>query len=237
MLNLALAFLAGIMTILSPCVLPLAPIVIAGGRADDPRGPLALAAGLALTFGVAGGALASAGVEFGAADGVRWASALLMALAGIVMLVPAFGAGVERALGPLSGWSDRLRDRLPVTGLLGQFAVGVVLAFAWAPCAGPTLGAAFALAASGGSLAMAMLTMGIFALGAAGSLLAAGYGLGRLAGKSRQRAGRTAAWGRDIFGAALTVVGAMILLGWDHRIEAAFIDAMPEWLVNIATRL
>jgi len=237
LLTLPLAFLAGIMTILSPCVLPLAPIVIAGGRANDPRGPLALAAGLALTFGIVGGALAALGVEFGAADGVRYASAALMLAVGVIMIVPALNLGAERALAPLAGFSDALRARLPATGLLGQFALGVVLAFAWAPCAGPTLGAAFALAAGGGSLAMSMLTMTVFAFGAAGALLAAGYGLAKLAGGARRWAGKTAEFGRWAFGAALVAVGAVILLGFDHRIEAAFIDSMPDWLVSFATRI
>ncbi len=237
MLTLPLAFLAGVLTILSPCVLPLAPIVVAGGRARDPRGPIALAAGLALTFGIVGGALAAIGVEFGAADWVRWLSALIMLCVGLAMIVPALNAGLERAMSPLSGFSDTLRDRLPETGLIGQAALGVVLAFAWAPCAGPTLGAAFALAASGGSLAMSMLTMTVFALGAAGALLAAGYGLGKLAAKARGQAGRTAAIGREAFGVALAVIGAIILVGFDHRIEAAFIGAMPDWLVSFATRI
>ena len=237
MLTLPLAFLAGVMTILSPCVLPLAPIVVAGGRASDPRGPLALAAGLALTFGIVGGALAALGVEFGAADWVRGISALIMLCVGLIMIVPALNAGFERLLAPLSGISDALRERLPATGLMGQAALGVVLAFAWAPCAGPTLGAAFALAASGGSLVMSMLTMTVFALGAAGALLAAGYGLGKLAAKARGQAGRTAAIGREAFGIALATIGAIILVGFDHRIEAAFIGAMPDWLVAFATRV
>lgn len=237
MLTLPLAFLAGILTILSPCVLPLAPIVVAGGRASNAAGPFALAAGLALTFGIVGGALAAVGVEFGAADGVRWVSALVMFLVGLIMIIPALNAAAERALGPLSGFSEVLKNRLPHAGLAGQFALGVVLAFAWAPCAGPTLGAAFALAASGGSLAMSMLTMTIFALGASGALLAAGYGLGKLAARARKTAGATAAWGRDAFGAALVVVGGVILLGFDHRIEAAFISAMPDWLVSFGTQI
>lgn len=234
---LPLGFLAGALTILSPCVLPLAPIVVAGGRAADPRGPLALAAGLALTFGIVGGALAGLGVEFGAADRVRAISALVMLAVGIVMIVPALREGAERALGPLTGISERLRAALPGAGLAGQAAMGVVLAFAWAPCAGPTLGAAFALAASGGSLPMAMATMTAFALGAAASLLAAGYGLGRLAAGARRSAGWSAAIGRDAFGAALAIVGAVILLGFDHTVEAALIGAMPDWLVAFATRL
>ena len=68
---LPLAFVAGLLTILSPCILPLAPIVVAAARADGLRGPLALAAGLAATFAVAGGALAALGVEIGAVGGLR----------------------------------------------------------------------------------------------------------------------------------------------------------------------
>jgi cytochrome c biogenesis protein CcdA len=237
MATLALAFLAGLMTILSPCVLPLAPIVIAGGRAADARGPLALAAGLALTFGVVGGALASLGVEFGSADAVRYGSAALMLLIGLVMILPRLDALAERALNPLAGLSDWMRVKLPSVGLLGQFALGAVLALAWAPCAGPTLGAAFTLAASGGSVAGSMLTMTVFALGAAAALLGAGYGLGKLAGGSRLAVGRAAVAGRYAFGALIALTGASILFGLDHRIEAGLIAAMPDWLVTFATRI
>jgi len=237
MATLALAFLAGLMTILSPCVLPLAPIVIAGGRARDARAPLALAAGLALTFGIVGGALASLGVEFGSADVVRIGSAALMLFIGVVMILPRLDALTERALGPLAGLSDLLAERLPGSGLLGQFALGMVLALAWAPCAGPTLGAAFTLAASGGSVVASMLTMTMFALGAASALLVAGYGLGRLAGGAKLAVGRAAAAGRYAFGALIALVGASILFGLDHTIEASFIAAMPDWLVTFATRI
>ena len=237
MVALALAFLAGVLTILSPGVLPLAPIVVSGGSARDPRGPLALAAGLALTFGVVGGSLAAAGVEFGSADAVRAGSAALMLIIGLVMLVPALNLGAELALAPLGQVSDRLRERLPSAGLWGQAMLGVVLAFAWAPCAGPTLGAAFALAASGGSLAQAMLRMTVFALGAVTSLLAAGYGLGRLASRARILTGKTAEYGRIAFAALIALVGASVLIGLDHRIEAALIAVMPDWLAGFATQI
>lgn len=234
---LVLAFSAGALTILSPCVLPLAPIVVAGGRAKDARGPLALAGGLALTFGLVGGALASLGVEFGASGVVRAISAALMLALGLAMIVPALGAHAERLLMPAAGFSDALARRLPNAGLLGQAGLGVVLAFAWAPCAGPTLGAAFALAATGGSLASAMLVMTVFALGAALSLLVAGYGMGRLAARGRGLAGRSSAYGRRALGLAFALVGGAILTGFDHVLEGAFIAAMPDWLVNFATRL
>jgi cytochrome c biogenesis protein CcdA len=235
--NLALAFAAGLLTILSPCVLPLAPIVAASARAQDQRGPLALALGLALTFGVVGGALASAGIEFGNTTFPRSTAAILMLAAGLAMLVPLFGAQTERLMAPLSRWGDALGKRLPKAGLAGQAGAGVVLAFAWAPCAGPTLGAAFALAASGGSVLMAMTTMGVFALGAAASLLAAGYGLGRVASHARIAAARAGRIGNIALALVLVGVGVAILSGLDHTIEAAFADAMPPWLIAFAARL
>lgn len=237
MFTLPLAFLAGALTILSPCVLPLAPIVIAGGRAADPRAPLALAAGLAGVFGLLGGSLAAAGVEVGGSDALRIASGVFMLIVGATMLIPALGNAAERALSPLGGLSEALRTRLPGAGLWGQAALGAVLAIAWAPCAGPTLGAAFALAAQGGSLPMAMLTMAVYALGAAGTLLAAGYGIGRLAAGSRRRAQSFAAAGRALFGAAFALVGALVVTGLDHPVEASLIAAMPDWLTAFATGL
>ncbi len=102
-----------------------------------------------------------------------------------------------------------------------------MLALAWAPCAGPTLGAAFTLAASGGSLPAASLTLAVFALGAAGALIAAGYGLGRLAGAARGRVGRAAEIGRYAFALVLAVTGALVLTGLDHSLEAVLVAASP----------
>ena len=237
MTTLFLAFVAGLLTVLSPCVLPLAPIVIAGARARGAAGPLMLALGLALTFGVVGGALASAGIAAGDTAWVRVVSAIIMVLVGAAMLIPMLSHSAETIMAPLAGWADRLADRLPAAGLLGQFAAGIVLAFAWAPCVGPTLGAAFALAASGGSLPSAMATMTVFALGAALSLLGVGYGLGRLALNARMLASRAARIGRGALGAAFVLVGAIILTGFDRVVEASFVQAMPDWLVVFATRL
>ena len=236
-MTLLLAFVAGLLTILSPCVLPLAPIVIAGARAQDARGPLMLALGLATTFGIVGGTLASLGVELGETGVVRTISAWIMLAVGLAMLIPVLSNRADHLLSPLAGWADRLAQRLPAAGLLGQFAAGVVIAFAWAPCIGPTLGAAFALAASGGSFAAAVATMAIFALGAALSLLAAGYGLGRLAARGRLFAGKASVIGRGALAAAFVLVGVGILTGLDQALEADLVQAMPDWLVTVATRI
>ena len=236
MTTLALSFLAGLLTILSPCVLPLAPIVVAASRARSFAGPLALAAGLAVSFGVVGGALAAAGIEAGDSSVLRGVSGLLLLAAGVVLLSPGLQTRVEQALSPLAAAGGMLERRAPA-GLVGQFLLGALLSLAWAPCAGPTLGAAFALAASAGSLGLAMLAMAVFALGAAAALLAAGFGLGRLAALGRTRTRTFAHFGRVVFGVVLALVGLGALTGLDHRAEAWAISAMPDWLTAFATSL
>jgi len=235
LLTLPLAFAAGMLTIFSPCVLPLAPIVVAAARARDPRGPIALGFGLAATFGIVGGVLASFGVEFGDSDLARAASAVVMVAIGAALLAPAIGERIERRLGFVARAADVMSERLPNAGLAGQAAAGVVLAFAWAPCAGPILGAALLLAAKGGSLAAAIATMTAYAVGAASALIGAGYAAGRVASKARfVWAG---AGGRLALGAAFVLVGAAVLTGFDHHIEAVLVAAMPDWLTAFATSL
>ena len=235
LLTFPLAFAAGMLTIFSPCVLPLAPIVVAAARARDPRGPIALGFGLAATFGIVGGVLASFGVEFGDSDLARAASAVVMVAIGAALLVPAIGERIERRLGFVGRAADVMSERLPSAGLAGQAAAGVVLAFAWAPCAGPILGAALLLAAKGGSLAAAIATMTAYAVGAASALIGAGYAAGRVASKARfVWAG---AGGRLALGAAFVLVGAAVLTGFDHHIEAVLVAAMPDWLTAFATSL
>jgi cytochrome c biogenesis protein CcdA len=235
--TLPLSFGAGVLTILSPCVLPLAPIVVAGARAQDPRAPLALAGGLAATFAIVGGFLASLGVDFGDAPFLREIAAALMVLVGMALLFPALAHRMEAALAPLQRLGGALQSRLPESGLLGQAGAGALLALVWAPCAGPTLAAAFILAAKGGSLPFAMLSMGVYALGAAGALLALGYGLGRLAGARRGAALMAGAGARFALGAAFGLAGLMILTGVDHRLESAAVAFMPDWLVRTAASL
>jgi cytochrome c-type biogenesis protein len=234
---LPLAFAAGLLTILSPCILPLAPIVVAAAGANDPRGSLALAAGLAATFAIAGSALAAFGIEIGALAGIRAASAAVMMVAGLVLIAPKAADRVEILLSGLGEASQRLGAWLPSGGLVGQAATGGLLALAWAPCAGPTLGAAFALAAGRGSVPGAMLTMLVYALGAAAALLGLGFGFGRLAARMKPNTIAAANRGRFALGLSLVVFGALVITGLDHAVEATMVAAMPGWLANAAAAL
>lgn len=237
MLAIGLAFLAGLLTIFNPCVLPLAPVVVAGAAARDPRGPFALAAGLALTFGIVGGLIASAGTELGDNAIVRTVSALVMIALGLAIALPVVSHASERLLAPVVGLGHRLSAGIPANGLWGQAGLGAVLALLWGPCVGPTLGTALVLAAGTGTLPLAMFTMAVFALGAAASLLIAGFLLGRVTRQFKAATRDSARIGRMIFGGVMVIVGLFALTGLDRVVEASLVQIMPDWLVLFATQV
>jgi cytochrome c biogenesis protein CcdA len=235
--TLPLSFLAGVLTLLSPCVLPLVPMVVAGARAENPYAPLALAGGMAVTFGLVGGFLASLGGDFGDSPVLRTLAAIAILLVGLALIFPALADRLEVVLTPVQRLGASLQSRLPGSGLLGQAAAGALLALVWAPCAGPTLAAAFVLAARGGSLPFAILSMSVYALGAAGGLLALGYGFGRLAGGGRRAALATGAGAKAVLGGAFALVGLLILTGADHGLETFLTAHMPDAWARFAASL
>lgn len=160
----------------------------------------------------------------------------MMTVFGLALVVPSIGNRFEDVLVPLTRWAEAMAARLPSAGLLGAAGMGAVLAIAWAPCVGPSLGAAISLAATGGSKAHVFAIMTVFALGAAASLLTAGFVLGRLTGSGRAAAGRTAQAGRTLLGVSFVLVGLAILTGYDKIVEAKIVEAMPDRLALFATQ-
>ena len=149
-----LASLAGVLSTLSPCVLPLVPIVLGAAASEHRLGPAALAASLALSFTAIGLFVATAGFALGLDAGAfRVAGAVLLVAIGLVLLVPRLQAGFALAAGPVGQWTEQRFGGFSTAGLSGQFGVGLLLGAAWSPCVGPTLAAAAVLAARGETLA------------------------------------------------------------------------------------
>ncbi|MGA9091548.1 MAG: cytochrome c biogenesis protein CcdA [Bradyrhizobium sp.] len=237
MTGLTLAFAAGLLSILSPCVLPLVPIVLGAAVTAHPLGASALAAGLALSFTALGLLLALVGFSLGIDAGMfRLAAAAIMVVLGAVLLVPSWQARLAAAGGPVSGWADRrFGSSLASSGLAGQFAIGLLLGAVWSPCVGPTLGAASLLASQGHDLARVTLTMAVFGVGAALPLVL--LGLLSRATLMRVRASLMSAgkFGKGLLGASFIVIGFLIVSGADKRVEAALVDASPQWLTDLTT--
>lgn len=234
--SILLAFVAGLLTVLSPCVLPILPVVFGAAAGQHRLGPAALALGVATAFAAAGVLLATVGFAAGLdGDALRPVAAAMMLVFGLVLLVPFLQHGAERVLAPVGGWASARTQRVAGTGLAGQFGLGALLGLVWSPCVGPTLGAASVLAAQGQHLAAVALTMLLFGVGAAIPLLAIGL-LSRAAlMRVRGRLVEGGAWGRRVVGAGLLLVGIAVVTGLDHRAEAWLLDASPAALTALTT--
>jgi len=234
----ALAFLAGLLSILSPCVLPLVPIVLGAAIAAHPLGAVALAAGLATSFTGLGLLLALAGFGIGIdADVFRLGAAAVMVVLGVLLIVPSWQMRLAAAGGPVSNWADRHLGRLASSGLAGQFAIGLVLGAVWSPCVGPTLGAASLLASQGRDLLQVGLTMIAFGIGAALPLALLGLLSG--AALARMRSGLLSAGklGKALLGTAFVLVGIAVVSGVDRSIEATLVNVSPAWITRLTTSL
>ena len=235
--TLGLAFLAGVLSVLSPCVLPLLPIVLGTAASEHRLGPIALAAGLALSFVTIGLFIATVGFAIGLdADVFRAISAMLLIAIGLVLLVPKLQAQFALVASPVGNWVDERLGGFGTGGFGGQFALGLMLGGVWSPCVGPTLGAASILAAKGENLGQVALTMFVFGLGAALPLMLLGFLSREAMMRSRGRMMEAGKGGKMLLGVVLVAIGLIVATGLDKRIETMLVDASPAWLTELTTR-
>ncbi len=235
--NLALGYAAGVLSTLSPCVLPILPIVLLGAIERHALGPLALAAGLAVSFAGVGIAIASTGIGIGLdPSALRLVVAALIGGMGVALLVPAVQSGLAGVATPLATRGQALLDRIEPSGIGGQFISGALLGVIWSPCAGPTLGAAVGLAAQGDRVDAAAATMAAFAMGAATPILALAYGTRQAILARRDWLARVSRVGKPLMGTAFVGIGILVLTGLDKIVETSLTRAMPDWLVTVTTR-
>jgi cytochrome c biogenesis protein CcdA/thiol-disulfide isomerase/thioredoxin len=235
-----LAYLGGVLTILSPCILPVLPFVFA--RADQPfvKTGLPLLAGMALSFaGVAtlaaiGGGWAVHANEFG-----RIAALILLAVFGLTLLVPAIA---DRLTRPIVALGDKLSQSAASEArdgesVLSSFVLGIATGLLWAPCAGPILGLVLTGAALQGVNGKTSLLLLAYAAGAATSLAGALLIGGRVFAAAKRALG-AGEWIRRGLGVAVLAGVAAIALGWDTgfltRLSAAPTNALEQALIDKA---
>lgn len=234
-MDLIFAYLAGLLTLINPCVLPVLPIVLVGALEADRRGPLALAAGMSVSFIAFGMFIATAGHAVGLdSETLASAGAVMMMLFGVVLMVPALGHRFEAATAGFAAGADARMSDTALSGLRGQALGGALLGAVWSPCIGPTLGGAIALASSGQNLGWAFLIMVAFALGV--STLIVGIGMGaQSAIRSRAQSLRSLAQkSKPVMGAVFFAVGLMIITKFHHVIEAWAVENLPYWLQDLS---
>lgn len=237
-MELIFAYAAGLLTLINPCVLPVLPIVLATSLNASRHGPLAVAAGLSLSFVILGVTVTAFGHAVGlSVDDISRAGALVMIVFGIVLLVPRASSAFQTATAGVATRADSQLDTVDRATLRGQFIGGLLLGAVWSPCVGPTLGGAISLASQGENLGFASAIMVAFAFGVSTIVLALGYGA-RSALQRRQAAmHKIAKASRPIMGIVFIAVGAMLFFQLHHYAEGWLLDHMPAWLVDLSVSL
>ncbi|HEY9646180.1 MAG TPA: cytochrome c biogenesis CcdA family protein, partial [Chroococcidiopsis sp.] len=219
-----LALLGGLLTVMSPCILPILPVIVGRSLQSHRYGPVALVLGLIAGFALAGSLLGITAQWFTQlADLLRTVAIALLLIIGLFALFPRL--------------SYRLLSYVPIgpvktperVGLVGEFWLGTQLGLLWTPCAGPVLGSILVLAAVDRQVVGAFVLLLLYGVGASVPMLLVAYG-GRYL-NCRLRSLRPHSGLLQRVGGAMVVSTAIaILLGWDIRIQlwlAPLFPALP----------
>lgn len=232
-----LSLLAGVLSILSPCVLPLVPILVGTALNTHRYGPYALALGLAISFTAVGVFIATIGASIGINQEVfRVIAAVLLITFGIVLLSSALQEKFASATAGIGGSGNNLLSKVSTDSLSGQFILGLLLGVVWSPCVGPVLGATITLASQGANLGHVTLVMALFGFGAGLPLILLGLLSRQAMMRVRNKLFTAGKIGKRILGAILFLVGLLIISGLDKQFEALIVAASPDWLISLTTR-
>ena len=232
--QLGLSLAAGGLTTLSPCVFPLLPLVLGGALQGNRFAPVAMGAGMIVSFAAIGMVLGALGPALGIdADTVRTAGAAMLIAFALVMLVPALGERFTRWMLPIASTANAASSKLDGGSVVGALLLGGVLGLVWSPCSGPLLGSALTLVASEGGVARGGLVLGIFGLGAAIPLVAVAYASRRGFFAVRDWVMSRIERVRHVFAVLLGAMGVAILTGGDKWLEARVLQWLPDAWVNL----
>jgi cytochrome c biogenesis protein CcdA/thiol-disulfide isomerase/thioredoxin len=231
MILIAFAFLAGLVTILSPCILPLVPLVLATGSSGGRARPVGVIAGLVLSFTVftltLTALVAALGIPAGA---LRWVAVAVLALFGLALLIPAFGARLE----PLFERLVTVGTGRGGDGLGGGLVLGASLGLVWAPCVGPIMASVIVLAATGGVSPLTVAITLAYAAGAGLPLLAVAVGGRALAARLRRGLGRAGAGVQQALGVLMLLTCLFIATGQDLRLQTVAGSYLPgDWTARL----
>jgi cytochrome c biogenesis protein CcdA len=231
------AVLAGLLTVINPCVLPMLPIVFASALSEHRAGAIALALGVSVSFVAISLFVALIGFSIGlGSEQFRFLGGLIMILLGIVLVVPRLQVQLATAAGPIANWSQRRFGGSEGRGWQGQFGIGLMLGLVWSPCTGPTMGLASTYASRGDNIGMVALVMLVFGIAAAIPLILLGL-LSRAAlMRWRDRLLSISAVGKAVFGLILITIGILILTGVDRQFEAYLNRVLPEGLLGLTVK-
>jgi cytochrome c biogenesis protein CcdA/thiol-disulfide isomerase/thioredoxin len=229
------AFTGGVLTIVSPCILPVLPFVFARAGQSFRRSGVPMLLGMALTFALVSSLAAVAGEWIVRANQLGRTLALIaFAVFGVTLLLPSLADRLARPFVKFGGAVQRQGEARATTG--GSILLGMAAGLLWTPCAGPILGLILAAVAVAGTNASSALMLVAFAGGAACALAVALLIGGRALRWMKQSLGAEA-WIRRGLGMAVIAGVISIALGWDTSILARVSLTTVGTATNLEQRL
>ena len=232
-----LSFIAGILSILSPCVLPLIPILVSTALNTHQYAPYTLALGLAISFTFIGVFIAMLGASIGINQEIfRLIAAVFLMIFGVVLISSTLQEKFTSSITGISSSGNYLLSKVSTGSLSGQFILGLLLGVIWSPCVGPVLGAAITLASQGANLDHVIIVMALFGLGAGLPLILLGLLSRQAMMKVKSKLFIAGKVGKRLLGVILLIVGLLITSGLDKQFEALIVTASPDWLITLTTK-
>jgi cytochrome c-type biogenesis protein len=235
-MSLVFAFLAGLLTTLSPCVLPVLPFVTASSLSRNKLGPAFLGLGLLISFVSVSLLISSTGQVFGIDPSIiRKGSGFLLMLSGFLFLSQRLADYFTEKLSFISGSVNKFGSAGQNGGMIGEFFSGLLLGVVWTPCSGPSLGAALGLASQEGNFLSSAVVLLAFGIGAVLPLLAFAYGAKRYFTSIKAHLGLIKKI-KIAFGVLIILFGVLIIFDLDRIVEATLTGMLPENWINFVTR-
>lgn len=233
-----IAYAAGLLTALSPCVLPLLPIVVGGALQQHRAAPLLMGLGMTTAFTMGGWLIGALGPALGLdALWMHRAAAFSLIFFGLALWFEPLTRVVYRLVQPLAIRADLMAEEVrDHRSHAASFFFGGLLGLAWSPCAGPMLVSAVALVATGRDAEFGALLMGLFGLGAATPLVLAAYASRAGFGRLRDWALGHSAVLRHGFGVLAVLSGIFIATGLDKQLATWAIAILPDAWLELITR-
>ena len=232
--SIVLAFVAGLFTVITPCILPILPAMLAGSSGGRLR-PVAIVAGMSLTFTLMGVAISAVGAVFAPFESaLRWFSLLFIIGMGAVLydddinsifvnVTSSFSQSVSENIGSLV--PERFKSKND-EGLFGAFTLGMSLGVLWIPCVGPILGSILALVGFGGNVGYGAILLLTYSVGVSIPMLLIAYFGKSVSGKVQWFA-RNGHRLKKMSGAALMLVGLAMLFGIDKWLQSILLPYFP----------
>jgi cytochrome c biogenesis protein CcdA len=225
-LSIVFAFLAGLVTVASPCILPVLPIALSAAALRGRLRPLGVIVGLVASFSIFTLAISEVVGLIGLSAGtLRLAAVVIIGLLGVAMIVPSLRDRLEGSFSRLPG----LAPKAGGSGWWGGLLTGAALGLVWAPCAGPVLAAITTLAATSRVTSQVVAVTAAYALGVGAPLLVVAYG-GQAAMRRVPALARRSLGVQRAFGGLMLVMALLIAFNADVAVTVWATSALPaDW--------